>query len=248
MPFRSQVFCRSVPSVGKHGSFDAALAYRITALECGFSPAELLLGRQLRTSIPVLASTLQPRWQESRQLQERRVSPKRRQIEAYDRQHRARPLAPLYVGNPVWVQDARTGGTVVGQAGSPRSYLVQTPTSCLRRNRRHLVPTPNEQPVCAERATTATAESSTNDETRPRSSSHERATFGIAAETGFTKSGAHSCGFTCDDHNAIGTGLRSTTETRFMNFKSVRGTPQQQQRQNNPLRRVCDRCLSTSYR
>ena len=33
-------------------------------------------------------------------------------------------------------------GTVVGKAGTPRSYLVQIPTTCLRRNR-HLVPTPN---------------------------------------------------------------------------------------------------------
>ena len=32
---------------------------------------------------------------------------------------------------------------MVGKAGTPRSYLVQTPTTCLRRNRRHLVPTPN---------------------------------------------------------------------------------------------------------
>ena len=65
-----------------------------TALECGYSPAELLMGRQLRTSIPVLASTLQPRWQESRHLQERRASPRQRQTEAYDCHHRARPLAP----------------------------------------------------------------------------------------------------------------------------------------------------------
>ena len=32
---------------------------------------------------------------------------------------------------------------MVGKAGTPRSYLEHTPTTCLRRNRRHLVPTPN---------------------------------------------------------------------------------------------------------
>ena len=46
-------------------------------------------------------------------------------------------------GDPVGVQDAKIGGTLIGKAGTPRSYLFQTPTTCLRRNRRHLVPTPN---------------------------------------------------------------------------------------------------------
>ena len=34
-------------------------------------------------------------------------------------------------------------GTVVGKAGALRSYLVQIPTTWLRRNRRHLVSMPN---------------------------------------------------------------------------------------------------------
>ena len=43
------------------------LAYRTTSLECGYSPAQLLMGRHLRTSIRVMASTLQHRWDESKQ-------------------------------------------------------------------------------------------------------------------------------------------------------------------------------------
>ena len=87
-----------------------------------------------------MASTLQPRWDELKQLRDRQENIKNRQTVDYDRYHRAQPLSTLSAGDPVWVQDAKIGGTVVGKAGTPRSYLVQTPTTCLRRN---LVPTPN---------------------------------------------------------------------------------------------------------
>ena len=123
--------------------YGALLTYRTTSLECGDSPAQLLMGRQLRTSIIVMASTLQPRWNESKQLRDRQENIKTRQTVDYVRYHRAQHLSTLSAGDPVWIQDAKIGGTVVGKAGTPRSYLVQTPTTCLRRNRRHLVPTPN---------------------------------------------------------------------------------------------------------
>ena len=114
--------------------FGALLAYRTTSLECGYSPAQLLMGRQLRTSILVMASTLQTRWNESKQLRNRQENIKTRQTVDYDRYHRAQHLSTLSAGDPVWAQDAKIGGTVVGKAGTPRSYLVHTPTTCLRRN------------------------------------------------------------------------------------------------------------------
>ena len=58
--------------------YGALLAYRTTSLECGYSPAQLLMGRQPRTSIPVMASTLQPRWDESKQLRDRQENIKTR--------------------------------------------------------------------------------------------------------------------------------------------------------------------------
>ena len=39
----------------------AMLCYRATPLENGFSPAELLMGRKLRTTIPVLPNMLDPK-------------------------------------------------------------------------------------------------------------------------------------------------------------------------------------------
>ena len=90
-----------------------------------------------------MVSTLQHRWDESRQLRDRQQNIKTRQTVDYDRYHRAQPLSTLSAGDPVWVQDAKIVGTVVGKAGTPRSYLVQTPTTFLQRNRHLLVPTPN---------------------------------------------------------------------------------------------------------
>ena len=115
--------------------YGALLAYRTTSLECGYSPAQLLMGRQLRTSIPVVASTLQPRWEESKQPRARQENIKTRQRVDYD---------------------ANIGSTVVGKAGTPRSYVIQTPTTFLRWNRRHLVSTPNVtiEPILTENRVT----------------------------------------------------------------------------------------------
>ncbi|XP_064615801.1 uncharacterized protein K02A2.6-like [Liolophura sinensis] len=40
----------------------AMLSYRSNPLQNGFTPSELLMGRKLRTKVPVLPSTLVPDW------------------------------------------------------------------------------------------------------------------------------------------------------------------------------------------
>ena len=121
--------------------YTALLSYSGTPLECGYSPSQLLVGRQLRTKIPMVPSTLEPSCVESKQLQDKQENTQRKQNKTYYHCHRARPLGILQPGDSVRVQDAKTSGTVIKQTDSPRSYLVRTPTSL---NRRHLVPTPNE--------------------------------------------------------------------------------------------------------
>ncbi|KAJ8001148.1 hypothetical protein DPEC_G00188230 [Dallia pectoralis] len=60
----------------------------------------------------------------------------------HDQRHRARDMPCLQPGDHVWVKDTGERGTVVSTAGTPRSYIVETPGSTLRRNRYHLSPTP----------------------------------------------------------------------------------------------------------
>ena len=49
-----------------------------------------------------------------------------------------RDLPVLGVGDKVWIPDHKSEGMVMEKTASTRSYLVQTPSGPLRRNRRHL--------------------------------------------------------------------------------------------------------------
>ena len=55
--------------------YRALLAYRPTPLESGLCPAELLMGRKIRTQVPTVPAQLMPSWQ----LREKDASLKARQ-------------------------------------------------------------------------------------------------------------------------------------------------------------------------
>ena len=120
----------------------ALLAYRTTPLRSGFSPVELLMGRKLRSTVPTFQENLIPRWPEMDKLQ-KSENIQRQQQQHFNVKHRAKLLPPLSAGAEVKIANYDDTGVVQRKTNSPRQYVVQTPTSTLRRNRVHLVPLPD---------------------------------------------------------------------------------------------------------
>ena len=116
------------------------MAFRATPLESGLCPAELSMGRKIRTQVPTVPAQLIPSWHYLEQFREKDASFKARQKEHFDKRHFAKSLSDLSPGERVWLPDQRVEGTVLDKIGTPRSYAVETPNSELRINRRHLNP------------------------------------------------------------------------------------------------------------
>lgn len=135
---------RTVKNLLKKASdpYKALLAYRTTALANGYSPAQLLMGRRLRTTLPMLPDTLKPCVPDIQQIRHAERERKMRQTEQYNIRHRTRDLDKLLPGQSVWITDAKAQGTVTSVHPTPRSYVISGPQGMIRRNRRHLVPIP----------------------------------------------------------------------------------------------------------
>ena len=114
------------------------LSYHATPLPwCGLSPSSLLMGRRLRTDVPVTIRLLTPNWSHLKGFAEKDEEMKQRQKETYDQQHRAWPVPTLSDDTPVWVntQGCQVPGRVVATADTPHSYVVEVPTRQVLRNR-----------------------------------------------------------------------------------------------------------------
>lgn len=121
--------------------FQGLLAYRTAPTESGYSPAELLMGRRLRTTVPTLGTNLQPRVVDVQHHRSVLEEGKKTAKAHFDRRHRARELRPLVSGERVWVRDTKANGVVVRRRPEPRSYDVQVEGhGVLRRNRAFLTP------------------------------------------------------------------------------------------------------------
>ena len=121
----------------------AILAYRSTPLENGYSPAELLMGRKLRTTIPATLHIMKPQLPNTSQLQTKERDIKKRQQQNFNQRHKATNLKPLQKGDKVWLTDRKEKGTVLGKSAT-RSYIVQTEDQgTYRRNRKMIIPMPS---------------------------------------------------------------------------------------------------------
>ena len=117
------------------------LSYRTTPLENGFSPAELMFSRKIRSTLPVVPSQLDSFHSHAVVLKKEKKR-KERQERQYNKIHRSNKLSPLKEGDKVWIIDLRVYKDVVAIDKAPNSYWVQTDKSRVRRNRFSLVPAP----------------------------------------------------------------------------------------------------------
>ena len=77
------------------------LAYRTTPLAHGVSPAELLMGRKLRSTVPAPPLILKPKWPDLHVFRIKDTKLKENQKEAYGARHRAKELPILEPGQRV---------------------------------------------------------------------------------------------------------------------------------------------------
>ena len=138
----------------KEDRYLALMAYRATPLECGYSPAELLMSRRIRANIPTTQQQLLPKVPQMSLLQSKEEAIKLRQKQNFDKRHNAHPFSTLQHGDKVWLSEEETMATVQSDAGT-RSYNVNTESgSTLRRNRRQLLVIPEEENIQTEQNST----------------------------------------------------------------------------------------------
>lgn len=112
------------------------------------SPAEALMGRKIRTQVPILESQLQPKEIPHETIRYADQKSKLTSKAYYDRHNGAKtPLTDLSPGDPVLLQSDQTSkwsapGTVVATDHPHRTYLVNTPSGVFRRNRQQLLKAP----------------------------------------------------------------------------------------------------------
>ena len=68
----------------------AILSYKTIPIISGYSPAQLLMGRQLRSNVPTVQSTLQPSTPDAAAVQQSGNVIKARESSSYNRGHRAK--------------------------------------------------------------------------------------------------------------------------------------------------------------
>ena len=74
------------------------LAYISTSLACKFSSAQLLMGRQIRNSVPVFHTQIIPHWPDLVNLRERESMSKLKQQTVFNSRHKAKPFSPIETG------------------------------------------------------------------------------------------------------------------------------------------------------
>ena len=125
----------------------ALLSYHATPMPwCGLNPSELLMGRRVRTPVPMTDKLLIPGWSYLKEFRRLDEELKGREQRDFNYRHKAREQPTIADDSEVWITSEAqpVPGKVISLADAPRSYLVDTPSGTLRRNSRHLITKPTE--------------------------------------------------------------------------------------------------------
>ena len=113
------------------------LHYRSTPVDNLASPAQLLMGRQICSTLPATTNHLKPKIIEPEEVQEKRQLMQNRQQKYYD-QHARKEIKELKPGQAVQIQlnskSKWKKGEVVRKDNTPRSYHVRVNGGVYRRN------------------------------------------------------------------------------------------------------------------
>ena len=130
-----------------HDLYTSLLSYRATPLSwCDRSPAELSMGRRLRTSVPQTDKILIPQWPYLEDFKAKDKEYKEKQKENFDSRHRVKDLPSIPNDTEVWIttESEPQSGKVISPADRPRSYIVETPSGQVERNRSQLTVKPSD--------------------------------------------------------------------------------------------------------
>jgi Integrase zinc binding domain/Integrase core domain len=116
----------------------ALLEFRNTPLPCGYSPAQLLMSRRLRSILPTTNNQLKPELVDIKSARESMQAMRAKSKAYHDRN--AKPLPPLKPGDRVTYQNGNIWepAKIVSPYNS-RSYVIETPDGVqYRRNRKFI--------------------------------------------------------------------------------------------------------------
>ena len=136
--------------------FSALQSYRATPIpSIRYSPTQLMMGRQIRTSLPTITSQFVPRWPAPLDVARNDETAKATYTRDYNKRNGARELTELQPGDKVRMKTATDDkwsdpATVTSRAAYPRSYIVEAENGGVyRRNRQHLLKVPHDNAIDA---------------------------------------------------------------------------------------------------
>lgn len=119
------------------------------------------MGRKIRTTVPQARKQLTPSWPYLSQFKKANCQFKDKQKRDFDKRHRVRNQSNIPDGSEVVVttESRPVEGRVVQPAQTPRSYIVETPSGELRRNRGQLNIVPDHSTASSASASDTSADS-----------------------------------------------------------------------------------------